>query len=307
MYNKIVNPKTGRKVLTASRLGKSIIKKYIAVINKQSGGVQAVLAPGTLNRTVTDMRSMTACTEVVMRWLGVPLEEELLRAGSGATGGVGERKLLQILNDYKTKMREEQDRDPDLFYKIDFAPITMTPHLIPRPVQIEGAMKFIDTIFKTIKISPVGADDMELEDGAAPSAISENIISMAGVEARFADGQGVCHMILIGILPGNINFILDIHGSSRPLPSSGLWLGNVEIIHYLKGFAGVGAKRFVLFNNGIIFKERGGYEGGASGHGGGGGPGGGASAVDTCTLLTIRRRGLTNEQVKTAIGHDPEL
>jgi len=297
MYNKIVNPKTGRKVLTASRLGKSIIKKYIAVINKQSGGVQAVLAPGTLNRTVTDMRSMTACTEVVMRWLGVPLEAELLRAGSGATGGVGEEKLLQILNDYKTKMREEQDRDPDLFYKIDFAPITMTTNLIPAAPQ-----QFIDSIFKTIKISPVGTDDMELEDAYASAPISENIISMAGVE-----GGGVRHMILIGILPGNINFILDIHGSSRPLPSSGLWLGNVEIINYLNGFAGVGAHRFILFNNGIIFKERGGYEGGASGHGGGGGPGGGASAVDTCTLLTIRRRGLTNEQVEKAIGHDPQL
>uniref|UniRef100_A0A6C0B630 Uncharacterized protein n=1 Tax=viral metagenome TaxID=1070528 RepID=A0A6C0B630_9ZZZZ len=37
MYSKIVNPKTGRKVSVTSRLGKSIIRKYLNVL---SGGTK---------------------------------------------------------------------------------------------------------------------------------------------------------------------------------------------------------------------------------------------------------------------------
>ena len=39
MYSKIVNPKTGRKVLTKSRLGKKILQKYVLVM---SGGMRKV-------------------------------------------------------------------------------------------------------------------------------------------------------------------------------------------------------------------------------------------------------------------------
>ena len=35
MYSKIINPKTGKKVLTTSRLGKSILRNYLKVLNKQ--------------------------------------------------------------------------------------------------------------------------------------------------------------------------------------------------------------------------------------------------------------------------------
>ena len=38
MFDKIVNPKTGKKVLTNSKLGRAVLNKYL----KESGGVDIV-------------------------------------------------------------------------------------------------------------------------------------------------------------------------------------------------------------------------------------------------------------------------
>ena len=126
MYNKIVNPKTGKKVLTTSCLGKSILKKYIAVINKQSGGATAKFGAKSFVN-MCDMGS-TQCAAICANWLGVErayIEALLWESrsdrftirpdiafsdpGERADWGVGGGVLDHVLRQYKETLRGVED------------------------------------------------------------------------------------------------------------------------------------------------------------------------------------------------------
>lgn len=78
MYSKIVNPKTGRKVLTKSRLGKQILQKYVVVM---SGGSSIVKPPITLFNidTETDSDDDLPMSPLSPRMLAHYLPERLHR------------------------------------------------------------------------------------------------------------------------------------------------------------------------------------------------------------------------------------
>ena len=288
MYSKIVNPMTGRKVSVNGKLGQSILKKYIEILNKQRGGAAAHFESGVFMDPVVDYMSMTACTEVVFRWLRIPIGEELLRMGSGQ-GGVQLVDLLRILNNYKRILRYSAD---DRFYPIDDKEITVKHHHAPVTAILDSTnpdvLNFIEQVFSEVIIPVKTTDLMELGD-TGDLDIVENVVLTVVVEHSRGSRGRATHMILIGTLPGSIRFILDIHGNSVRLPSSGLWLGDTEIVNYLN-MAGVTS--VITFNNSIKIKPYGGVGGGASG------PASGGSAVNTCMPLILHTRGITRSQVQ---------
>jgi len=100
MYSKIINPKTGKKVLTTSRLGKSILRNYLKVLNKQKGGAMTKFNPAMFTH-MCDLGSVQ-CGAICANWLGV--EKAFIRAllwESGSTAVIGRPKLAHSRGEWE--------------------------------------------------------------------------------------------------------------------------------------------------------------------------------------------------------------
>ena len=98
MYNKIVNPKTGRKVNINSNLGKKIIKKYLNVLN---GGMRIYITPDWIDNYESLHLSDcdNDCVPCSFNFLGINRGFARIMQQQ-YKGGLTDKQMLEILNRY---------------------------------------------------------------------------------------------------------------------------------------------------------------------------------------------------------------
>ena len=224
MYSKIVNPMTGRKVSVNGRLGQSIIKKYIETLNNQYGGAVSRFGPAHLQQ-LCDFDHPVACTIVTTNWLGLHLLIPVLADMIGP-GGVRIDQITPLLEAFKVHLRNPAEKEKfeantgmkitgDPTDVVTTTPISFSKYVLGRSLTQPEILHQLLLLFANLRPSDMIAGN--------------NYIASLGVFLRY-DGSG--HCIVIGILPGSLPFILDIHGAVRGL--GGLYIGVNEVYNYIK-------------------------------------------------------------------------
>ena len=224
MYSRIVNPMTGRKVSVNGRLGQSIIKKYIETLNNQYGGAVSRFDPAHLQQ-LCDFDHPVACTIVTTNWLGLHLLIPALADMIGP-GGVRIDQITPLLEAFKVHLRNPTEKEKfeantgmkitgDPADVVTTTPISFSNNALRRPLTPPEILHQLLLLFANLRSSDMIAGN--------------NYIASLGAFLRY-DGSG--HCIVIGILPGSLPFILDIHGAARGL--GGLYIGVNEVYNYIK-------------------------------------------------------------------------